>query len=203
MKMRCKKIIALLLLVTTLASSNVALATSLSSGGNSELDLVEISSKLMAVAAPLPVEQIIELIEALINALGLAAALALLRDITGDLSLTSEKAVKEKKIIPIYRWGAHSYTNLTPRPQDTNGLSFNTVYPAGRDEFVVTTYNAVNESGVLIAIIDNPRTGHVSVKPNPVQGSFAMQNWIGSRPTAETKPYYLTRFLYGITAPVN
>lgn len=192
-------LIILLSICFTFSVSNVSLASNLN-GVNL------INSNLQATASfAIPANQILEIIEALIKALGATAALALLRDIMSDRSLTLEK-VKERKIVPIYRWGSHTNTNLTPRPQDITGLSFSLTCPTN-SKFVMTTIQAVNNTKVLVAIVDRPRPGrrpdHVSVKPNPVEGANMMNNWIASRPNAERNPFYLTRALRGITVPVT
>ena len=62
----------------------------------------------------------------------------------------------------------------------------------------MTTIEAVNSTGVLMAVIDGPN--HVSVRPtNPIEMSL----WIQSRPTAIENPYYLTTILAKISIKNN
>lgn len=225
MIIKCKKIITLALVFTIIISSNATLVFAGNSPSNlikvletidtrdntsdisevkeNTLDVSKIKEKLEAAAIPFDPATIAALLEALINALGLTAALALLRDITSDSSMTVAKA-KDRRIVPIYRFGSHTYTNLTPAPKDlTTGLSFTVHVPVTRNKYVVTTLNAVNSTGRLIAVVDNVSTGHVSVRPSLLEPSGTMNNWVSSRDNAETRPHSLTRLLYNLTTPVS
>lgn len=105
--------------------------------------------------------------------------------------------VKKEDSTFIYRKGSGNGTNLTPREVDMTGLSYSLTPPIGVD-YTVTTIEAVNETGVLTAIVDGPN--HVSVRPtNPAE----MPIWINSRPTAKEKPYYLTIILSNISSKVK
>ncbi|MDQ3233549.1 MAG: RHS repeat-associated core domain-containing protein, partial [Pseudobdellovibrionaceae bacterium] len=94
----------------------------------------------------------------------------------------------------IFRTGGNSATALTPRPQDTTGLSFSMVRPEGQS-FHVTTIVTVNGTGHLTAVNDHGT--HVSV--SAAAGHEAMASWIASRPTATTNPHPLTVVLMSIT----
>ena len=98
----------------------------------------------------------------------------------------------------IYRWGNYTNTNLTPRKGlDEGGLSFSTQRPIGK-KYVVTTMEAVNSTGVLIAVQDGAT--HVSVKPiNP----FQMEEWMDSRGNAESDPHPYTIALKLVTLRGN
>ncbi|WP_408108235.1 hypothetical protein [Brevibacillus sp. B_LB10_24] len=90
----------------------------------------------------------------------------------------------------IFRDGLGTNMNLTPRPVDTTGLSY--FLAPGSTKYTFTSIKAVNATGVLKAVIDNPTTGHVSVfATNPVHHKA----WIASRSDAESNPYYLTILL--------
>lgn len=93
----------------------------------------------------------------------------------------------------IYRKGSGNATNLTPREIDTSGLSYSLTPPVGQP-YTVTTIEAVNSTGVLVATIDGPN--HVSVRPVSIS---ELPMWIASRPTAKEKPYYLTTVLVSIS----
>ncbi len=94
----------------------------------------------------------------------------------------------------IYRFGSGTATNLTPREKDRDsGLSY-TLKPPPEGHYTVTTMQAVNSTGVLVAYEDKP--GHVSVMP---KDPSKMDEWIASRPTAETNPHPLTLTLQAIS----
>ncbi|MGY3663736.1 MAG: DUF6531 domain-containing protein [Roseburia sp. 1XD42-69] len=106
------------------------------------------------------------------------------------------EGTKEDDETYIYRSGSGNATNLTPRQEDKDGLSYYLLVPTGR--YTVTTIEAVNNTGVLIAEIDGPN--HVSVRPiNPTE----LPIWIATRSTAKENPYYLTRILAGISLRHN
>lgn len=88
--------------------------------------------------------------------------------------------------------GSGTPQNLTPRPQDVTGLSYTTLRPVGV-KYTETTLQAVNATGQLKAVVDNPKIGHVSVTPIEYPASAkGLEDWIKSRPTANTNPHPLT-----------
>lgn len=102
----------------------------------------------------------------------------------------------EKKPTIIYRSGSGNGTNLTPRPQDTGGLSYNLKMPSG--SFTATTMKAVNKTGSLKAIKDGGN--HVSVK---TAKASEMKGWINSLNNANDKPHKYTKILQGISVKVK
>ena len=88
---------------------------------------------------------------------------------------------------PIYRYGSGTYKNLTPRPQDINGLSYTLIKP-DKGPYTVTTIEAVNASGSLVAIKDGGN--HVSVR-----AIYGHDEWIASRDDAENNPHPYSIFL--------
>ncbi|MGE7600087.1 hypothetical protein [Lysinibacillus fusiformis] len=104
--------------------------------------------------------------------------------------------LKDKNPTIIYRSGSGNGTNLTPRPQDTGGLSYNLKMPSG--SFTATTIEAVNKTGSLKAIKDGGN--HVSVKTDKAS---EMKGWIDSRDNANDKPHKYTRILQGISVKVK
>ncbi|MEQ8156527.1 MAG: RHS repeat-associated core domain-containing protein, partial [Clostridiaceae bacterium] len=115
------------------------------------------------------------------------------RESTKSTTIATETSQKKREQpTVIYRYGSGSNTNLTPRPQDTGGLSFSLTPPAS-GKYVVTTIQAVNATGILRAVKDG--TNHVSVMPtNPL----TMSGWIASRPNAQTSPHPYTVTLKSI-----
>ncbi len=103
---------------------------------------------------------------------------------------------KDKNPTVIYRSGSGNGTNLTPRTQDTGGLSYNFKMPSG--SFTATTIEAVNKTGSLKAIKDGGN--HVSVK---TANALEMQGWINSRNNANNKPHKYTKILQGISVKVK
>ena len=93
----------------------------------------------------------------------------------------------------IFRMGSGNATNMTPRPVDSTGLSFQLTRPTS-GAFTVTTIEAVNATGVLRAVKDGPN--HVSVVPTD---PLMMLDWIQSRPNALKNPHFLTQVLMAIT----
>ena len=70
---------------------------------------------------------------------------------------------KPPRTTKIYRYGGTNPGNLTPKQKDrTTGLSFSTIPPPGV-KAAVTTIEALNATGVVIAIQDS--LTHVTVKP--------------------------------------
>jgi hypothetical protein len=62
-------------------------------------------------------------------------------------------------------------------------------------KYCYTTLEAINATGVLRAVIDNPSTGHVSVfATNPAE----QKAWIASGDNRLSAPYYLTIILQGL-----
>ena len=73
----------------------------------------------------------------------------------------------------VYRNGPDTPKNLTPRTKDTNGLSANTHPMPGKNQVIDTL-----KLDKLCAICDNPKTGHVSIKP---KDESQIQDWINAR----------------------
>lgn len=82
---------------------------------------------------------------------------------------------KEKKATVVYRYGGTNPGNLTPKEKDAKtGLSFSTVAPPPGTPAAVTTIEALNATGIVVAIQDKPN--HVSVMPASYIGT--LQEWI-------------------------
>ncbi len=80
----------------------------------------------------------------------------------------------------VYRTGSGTPTNLTPRLKDTGGLSANVNPMPGKNQVIDTS-----KLDKLCAVCDNPKTGHVSIKP---KDTSQMQGWIDSRGSGTTHP---------------
>lgn len=79
----------------------------------------------------------------------------------------------------IYRYGKTNPGNLTPKQKDaTTGLSFSTIPPPPGVPAAVTTLEALNATGVVVAIQDSPT--HVSVRPV----GASVQTWIDAGPSS-------------------
>ena len=78
----------------------------------------------------------------------------------------------------VYRGGSKSDKNLTPRTKDVDGLSTFNKPIAGKNQ-VINTSKLTN----LEAVPDNPKSGHVSIKPKDMS---KMQEWIDSRDCPDT-----------------
>ena len=126
----------------------------------------------------------------------LGTAYALYSVISNAKSKAKSQAItladKEEKSTFIYRSASGTYQSLTPRPKDTNGLSFSTVPPA-TGKYVTTTIEAINSTGILNAVKDSAT--HVSVYPVDMT---TLQGWIDSRETANEKPHPYTVLLKGL-----
>jgi hypothetical protein len=83
----------------------------------------------------------------------------------------------------IFRMGNHNYFQLTPRPQDASGLSFQFTRPPFGSKYMETTLEAVNATGVLTAVPDGG--DHVSVRPRNIT---ELSEWIATRPNANESP---------------
>lgn len=119
------------------------------------------------------------------------------RDTTKDKTITETPRPKQPTYI--YRWGNYTNTNFTPRPRDTKGLSF-FLFPSPNQHNYVTTIEQINSTGYLTAIKDGPE--HVSVRPR-FGGQLRMDEWIASRPNAQTSPHLFTIILKGICVKYN
>jgi len=97
----------------------------------------------------------------------------------------------------IYRTGTGSFMNLTPRPRDVGGLSYQFSVPA-QGPFTVTSIEALNATGVLRAIVDGK--DHISVMPIPPS---LMPGWIESRVDADNNPHALTRVVRALSIRVG
>lgn len=89
-------------------------------------------------------------------------------------------------------------TNHTPRLKDTKELS--AFLAADETKGWFTSIEAVNATGVLTAEVDNPVTGHVSIR---AVDPYEHKLWMESRENAEVSPYYLTLVLKEITFKYN
>lgn len=89
-----------------------------------------------------------------------------------------EKTVNPPNKVPvtkIYRYGGTNPGNLTPKAKDSlTGLSFSMIPPLPGTPASVTTIEALNATGKLVAFNDRPN--HVSVIPAPHMGT--LKNWI-------------------------
>jgi len=79
----------------------------------------------------------------------------------------------------VYRRGSATDNNLTPRPQDTRGLSTNIKPPPGKSQLVDTT-----KLEKLEAVQDG--ADHASVRPRDPK---RMQEWIDSRSSDSTHEF--------------
>jgi hypothetical protein len=113
-------------------------------------------------------------------------------DTNTQTQTTTTTQSRENDGTVIYRWGSGSNTNLTPREKDRAGLSFSTQKPTS-GKYTATTMEAINATGILAAVKDGP--GHVSVMPTDPS---KMQEWIDSRPSAQTNPHPLTETLKSV-----
>nr|WP_269745645.1 RHS repeat-associated core domain-containing protein [Brevibacillus borstelensis] len=128
------------------------------------------------------------------GAIGWAAVAATILTIATQDTSTSTTTYNYNGQTLIFRDGSGTNTNLTPRLVDTTGLSY--FLAPVTNKYTFTSIDAVNATGVLKAVIDNPATGHVSVfATNPAHHKA----WIASRPDAESNPYYLTIVLKSIS----
>lgn len=98
----------------------------------------------------------------------------------------------------IHRWGNKTYTNLTPRERDIEGLSF--YLECTRPKYMETFINLVNSTQKLVAEVDNMETGHVKVYPVDIQSIY---EWINSRNECESNPHEYTILLYNIVEFIN
>jgi len=132
---------------------------------------------------PLPVGEILGvLVYLLISALSSKSS-------TDSQSKTKSRQDDEETYI--YRRASGTPKSLTPRPKDTNGLSFSTVQPTS-GKYFRTTVEAVNSSGFLVAIVDPLNPSHILINPIDIG---TMESWIDSRETADVKPHPYTLLL--------
>ena len=87
--------------------------------------------------------------------------------------------------------------NLTPREQDTTGLSYKLVRPVA-GFFTITSIEAVNATGILRAVQDGVE--HVSVTPIDMP---LMPSWIDSRENSDQNPHIFTLILIGISVRIG
>ena len=99
-----------------------------------------------------------------------------------------EKAREKKSPTYIYRRGSSTFRNLTPRAFD-DALSFSLTPPSDGKAFR-TTMEAVNATGVLVAI--NDHDDYVSVMPIDYS---TMEEWRNTRETANEAPHAYTILL--------
>ncbi|UYZ37906.1 hypothetical protein OD350_09630 [Clostridium beijerinckii] len=118
--------------------------------------------------------------------------------ITSIDTATDTTTDEPKQPTIIYRMASGTNQSLTPRPgKDATGLSFNTVRPVSGN-YVYTTMEEVNSTGVLVAIKDGAT--HVSIVPVDMS---RMPEWMDSRASAETNPHPFTLLLKSITIKVK
>ena len=103
----------------------------------------------------------------------------------------------DQDVTYIYRMGSGNGTNLTPRSTDVDGLSYSLTPPTS-GKYTVTTIEAVNATGVLVT--EQNGTNHVSVYPRDIS---QLDDWMASRDTANTDPYYLTVMLQSISVKMK
>ena len=147
---------------------------------------------LCAADGPLPVGEIISGIWTLYDIYQFAKSI--------DHTDVQAKAEAQKKSEPtlIYRTGSGNATNLTPRPGiDFDGLSYTTEKPVGRC-YTITTIEAVNATGVLVAIKDGK--SHVIV--TALDKSKYLE-WQASRENALQNPHLYTRILQNISIRIK
>ncbi|MEK4063786.1 MULTISPECIES: RHS repeat domain-containing protein [unclassified Paenibacillus] len=140
-----------------------------------------------AAAVPLPGAQVGSILNAFVQAVGITAALSM------DTAI-SDTTTSDKKQQIIYHSGSMTNTNHTPRLKDTKGLSAFLTPDEPKGWF--TSIEAINATGVLTAKVDNPVTGHVSIR---AADPYEHKLWMESRVSADTNPYYLTLVLKAIT----
>ena len=115
---------------------------------------------------------------------------------TSDLSesRSNTKRSDDNNKTYIYRRASGTAKSLTPRPTDTDGLSFSTIQPKS-GKYFRTTIEAVNETGILVATADPKNPTHILI--HPIVG-FTLQDWIDSRETADTNPHPYTSILMSL-----
>lgn len=95
----------------------------------------------------------------------------------------------------IYRSATGTAKSLTPRKnKDENGLSFFTTQPTS-GKYFRTTIEAVNSTGVLVAIPDPLNPSHILISPVI---PTTMEDWINSRDTANESPHPYTILLMSL-----
>ncbi|WP_322905760.1 RHS repeat-associated core domain-containing protein, partial [Paenibacillus campi] len=124
----------------------------------------------------------------------IAQALAIAGVIASSEQVTANTDVNNHQT-SIYRYGNGNNVNLTPRPvKDATGLSYFNTWNG--QKATMTTIEAVNATGVLVAKLDNPTTGHVSIM---AKDPYEHILWMDSRENAANEPYYLTQILSNIS----
>lgn len=103
-----------------------------------------------------------------------------------------EKTLEDGDFI-IYRWGNKTHKNLTPRLDD-DVLSFST--NPNFSGCCITTFNTINQTGILNAYFDKPTLNPSHVAVSPLNGD--MVSWKYSRENAETNPHPYTVLLYSL-----
>jgi len=109
-----------------------------------------------------------------------------------DVQTNSRSRQDDNDETYIYRSATGTAKSLTPREnKDENGLSFFTTQPSS-GKYFRTTIEAVNSTGVLVAIPDPINPSHILI--NPVIPT-TMEGWIKSRDTANENPHPYTILL--------
>ncbi len=115
----------------------------------------------------------------------------------GSVVRTKENNTNE--FTAIYRTGSGNGTNLTPRTprDDSTGLSYTLTKP-DRGPYTVTSMEAVNATGVLVAVKDGPN--HVAVIPTDMS---KMPEWQATREHANENPHVYTKILQSISLKIR
>ncbi len=128
----------------------------------------------------------------------ITASKEIAKNISNAVTTAKTDIQKENLTTPIYILGSGSGTNLTPRtPKDSTGLSYSLAKP-DNGPYTITSMEAVNGSGVLVAIKDGPN--HVSVVPTDMS---KMPEWQASREHANENPHTYTKILQSISIKIK
>lgn len=149
-------------------------------------------------AIPAPSAGSASLLNALLQAIGLTAALGM------ESSISTTATTAPKNPTTIYRSGNGGNVNLTPRPGiDANGLSYFKTPDSSWEKVNMTTIEAVNATKVLKTESDPKNPNHIFILAvDPIEH----QMWMASRDNVKNhggKPYYLTEILQSITIRVK
>ncbi|EMS69249.1 RHS repeat-associated core domain-containing protein [Ruminiclostridium cellobioparum] len=130
-------------------------------------------------------------------------------------ALTITEETNPDRGTTIYRYtNKYDRQSLTPAPADAIVVRKGIPQAKGVDDFTlsfstnpgagwVTTVEAVNSTGYLIAIQDT--TNHVSIIPNPEVESIygTMKDWRDSYNNANTEPHFYTKILNAISTRIK
>lgn len=152
---------------------------------------------LPVCALPLIPELIILLTRAVMLMTMVTITVTTQRDV--PIALERKQGGRPQQII--YRSGTGGNVNMTPRDQDTDGLSYSNAPMPGQD-YTATTCEAINATRVLMCYQD-PMPGkqwHYLVRAVDVRKHA---EWIKSRPTADTKPHEFTKMIQTLSVKVK